>query len=125
MKNTKISILKVATGMIFILTSCNMGEKFPNVIIILADDQGYNDLGCFGSKNLKTPNIDKMASEGRIFTSFYAASICSPSRAALLTSSYAPRAGLPDVQIIGAPFGLSSMKLLLQRSLNRKIIKLQ
>ena len=123
MKNTKISILKIATGMIFILASCNMGEKLPNVIIILADDQGYNDLGCFGSKTLKTPNIDKMASEGRIFTSFYAASICSPSRAALLTGSYAPRAGLPDVQIIGAPFGLSPDEITIAEVLKQKNYK--
>ncbi len=69
------------------------GDK-PNFILIFTDDQGYNDLGCFGSPNIKTPNIDQMAAEGMRFTSFYsAASICTPSRAALLTGCYPERVG--------------------------------
>ncbi|MCG8583492.1 MAG: sulfatase, partial [Pirellulales bacterium] len=64
----------------------------PNFIIIFTDDQGYNDLGCFGSESIKTPNIDQLAKEGRKFTSFYVAcSVCTPSRAALLTGSYPKR----------------------------------
>ena len=67
----------------------------PNFIIIFADDQGYNDLGCFGSEKIKTPNIDQLASEGRKFTSFYVpCSVCSPSRAALLTGCYPKRVGM-------------------------------
>ena len=67
----------------------------PNFIIIFADDQGYNDLGCFGSKTIKTPNIDRLANEGRTYTSFYVAcSVCSPSRAALLTGCYPKRVGM-------------------------------
>ena len=67
----------------------------PNSIIIFADDQGYNDLGCFGSEKIKTPNIDQLASEGRKFTSFYVpCSVCSPSRAALLTGCYPKRVGM-------------------------------
>ncbi|MDP6634296.1 MAG: sulfatase [Phycisphaerae bacterium] len=69
----------------------------PNFIIIFTDDQGYQDLGCFGSPNIKTPNIDKMAREGMKLTSFYAASVCTPSRAMLLTGCYAPRVGMPGV----------------------------
>lgn len=66
-----------------------------NVIIIFTDDQGYNDLGCFGSDTIKTPHLDQMAQEGRKFTSFYvAAPVCSPSRAALLTGCYPKRIGL-------------------------------
>lgn len=69
----------------------------PNFIIIFADDQGYNDLGCFGSTKIKTPNIDRLASEGRTFKSFYvASSVCSPSRAALLTGCYPKRIGLAE-----------------------------
>lgn len=67
----------------------------PNVIVIFTDDQGYNDLGCFGSPNIKTPNVDRLAAEGRRYTSFYSAcSVCSPSRAALLTGCYPKRVGL-------------------------------
>ena len=66
-----------------------------NVVIIFADDQGYGDLGCFGSKKIKTPNIDQMAKEGRKFTNFMVASpVCTPSRAALLTGCYPKRVGL-------------------------------
>lgn len=64
----------------------------PNFIIIFIDDQGYQDLGCFGSPNIKTPNIDRMAAEGMRFTDFYsAASVCTPSRGALLTGRYPDR----------------------------------
>ncbi|MBT3200423.1 MAG: sulfatase-like hydrolase/transferase [Phycisphaerales bacterium] len=66
----------------------------PNFIIIFIDDQGYQDLGCFGSPNIKTPNIDKMAKDGMRFTDFYsAASVCTPSRAALMTGCYPERVG--------------------------------
>lgn len=68
--------------------------KKTNFIIIFTDDQGYEDLGVFGSPNIKTPNIDKMANEGMLFTDFYsAAPICTPSRAALLTGCYPERVG--------------------------------
>lgn len=63
----------------------------PNFIIIFTDDQGYNDLGCYGSSDIKTPNIDQMAKEGMKFTSFYAQTVCGPSRAALMTGCYPMR----------------------------------
>jgi arylsulfatase A-like enzyme len=67
----------------------------PNIILIFADDLGYGDLGCYGSHKIKTPRLDKMASEGMRLTNFYAmASICSPSRAAILTGCYPQRCGL-------------------------------
>jgi arylsulfatase A len=67
----------------------------PNFIIIFADDLGYNDLGCFGSEKIKTPNLDRLAKEGRKFTNFMVPSpVCSPSRAALLTGCYPKRVGL-------------------------------
>jgi arylsulfatase A-like enzyme len=82
------------------LTTCLLAivgtaQDKPNFIVIFTDDQGYNDLGCFGSKNIKTPNIDRMANEGRKYTSFYVpCSVCSPSRAALLTGCYPKRVGM-------------------------------
>lgn len=67
----------------------------PNMILIYVDDMGYGDLGCYGSKFIRTPRIDKMASEGVRFTNCYsAANICTPSRAALLTGCYPQRCGL-------------------------------
>ena len=69
----------------------------PNVVIIYADDLGYGDLGCYGSK-LRTPNLDRMAREGMRFTHAVSANpVCSPSRAALLTGRYPPRVGVPRV----------------------------
>ena len=67
----------------------------PNIVIIFTDDQGYGDLGCFGSRTIRTPHLDRLAREGRRFTSFMVApSVCSPSRAALLTGSYPKRVGM-------------------------------
>ena len=63
----------------------------PNFVIILTDDQGYQDVGCFGSPDIKTPNLDKMAEEGMRFTSFYAQTMCGPSRASLMTGCYPNR----------------------------------
>jgi len=77
----------------------NMGgliaQPKPNVILILTDDQGSIDLNCYGAKDLHTPHLDRLASEGVRFTQFYAgAAVCSPSRAALLTGKTNLRAGL-------------------------------
>jgi arylsulfatase A-like enzyme len=71
------------------------GPTRPNFILIFTDDQGYGDLGCFGSTTIRTPHLDRLASEGRKFTSFLSASsVCTPSRAALLTGCYPKRVGL-------------------------------
>ena len=83
-----------------ILGSCkpgtNSNEK-PNFIIIFVDDLGYQDLGCFGSPNIRTPRIDKMAVEGMRLTNFYvAAPVCGPSRAALMTGCYPLRVAQHD-----------------------------
>jgi len=63
--------------------------RLPNIIFILADDLGYGDLGCYGQKLIKTPNLDRMAAEGMRFTDFYAGCpVCSPSRASLMTGKH-------------------------------------
>ena len=67
----------------------------PNVVIIFTDDQGYQDVGCYGSPDIRTPYLDQLAKEGMRFTDFYVvASVCSPSRAGLLTGRYPVRMGL-------------------------------
>jgi arylsulfatase len=94
-----------------LLPSCNLSENEsvpPNVIIIFTDDQGYNDLECYGSLNIKTPHINKMASEGVKLTSFYAAqAVCSASRAALLTGCYPNRIGIHGAFMPNATKGLN------------------
>jgi arylsulfatase len=82
----------------FLLLSSSMmsaAESQPNIILIFTDDQGYQDLGCFGSSTIKTPNLDRMASEGLKLTNFYAQPVCGVSRAALMTGSYPIRVGEP------------------------------
>jgi len=70
-------------------------KKQPNIIVIFCDDLGYGDLGCYGSEVNRTPRLDQMAAEGMRFTDFYVAcSVCSPSRAALMTGCYPRRVGL-------------------------------
>ncbi len=84
----------------------------PNFIIIFTDDQGYQDVGCFGSPNINTPNLDRMADEGSKFTDFYsAASVCSPSRAALLTGCYPPRVSITKVLFPRDSIGLNPDEL--------------
>jgi arylsulfatase A-like enzyme len=83
-------------------------NKKPNIIVVFTDDQGYQDLGCFGSPKIKTPNIDRMATEGIRFTDFYvSASVCSPSRASLLTGRMPVNNGLGNV-IFPETDGMSS-----------------
>ena len=77
----------------------------PNIIYILADDMGYGDLGCYGQQTLSTPNIDRLATEGMIFTQHYAgATVCAPSRASLLTGKQPGRSSVrgnkPDGQLL-------------------------
>ncbi|MCX6377798.1 MAG: sulfatase, partial [Armatimonadetes bacterium] len=80
------------------LDAFGKSEKPPNFIVIFCDDLGYQDVGCFGSPLISTPNVDRMASEGMKFTDFYsAAPVCTPSRAALMTGCYPLRVSLPTV----------------------------
>lgn len=98
-------------------------ERPPNIIIIMADDLGYGDLGCYGHPTIRTPHLDQMAVEGLRFTDFYAAAhVCTPSRAALLTGRYAIRSGMAGgagrlVLNLNAPGGLPTNEVTIAEAL--------
>src|SRR5210317_1241488 len=99
--NYKLNIL-IAMVAIAMLCACNnkpsdansepsiaVDKKLPNIIYILADDLGFGDLSCYGQKKFSTPNIDKLATEGMLFTQHYSGStVCAPSRSVLMTGQH-------------------------------------
>src|SRR6185295_18187269 len=86
-------------------------NKRPNIVFILADDLGYTDVACYGSKYYETPHIDRMAAEGMRFTSGYTCGPnCQPTRAALMSGQYGPRTGVYTVGGINR-FNWQSRKL--------------
>ena len=88
----------------------------PNVIVILADDFGWGSLGCYGGTGLKTPNLDRLAREGRRFTQAYApGSVCSPTRYGLMTGRYYWRTSVKDGQVLpgNAPLHIETNRLTL------------
>ena len=98
----KVSGLTISFFCLSLIFSCqseNISDnRRPNFIILFADDLGYGDLQCYGHPTIRTPNLDNMAKEGVQLTSFYvASSVCSPSRAALLTGKYPSNAGVTKV----------------------------
>src|SRR5438874_2438783 len=100
-------------------------DRKPNVVVILADDLGYGDLGCYGHPSIRTPHLDRMACEGMKFTNFYAAApVCTPSRAALLTGRLAVRSGMAsDTQRVLFPDstgGLPASEITLAQILKEK-----
>ncbi|MBV8880632.1 MAG: sulfatase [Planctomycetaceae bacterium] len=81
----------------------------PNIVVILMDDMGYADIGAFGAKAYPTPNLDRLAREGRVFTDFYVSqAVCSASRSALLTGCYNPRIGIYGALFPNSKVGISS-----------------
>ena len=97
-------------GLLFcpILSGQAADSPKPNFVVILIDDMGYADIGPFGSKLNRTPNLDSMAAEGMKLTSFYAASLCTPSRAQMMTGCYAKRVSLPQVLSPVSAIGIST-----------------
>ncbi len=106
--------LRIAISSLFLccIFSCQKNTALkhpdkPNVIIIFTDDQGYQDVACFGSPDIVTPNLDQMAKEGVKLTHFYAAqAVCSASRAALLTGCYPNRIGIHQAFMPNSTIGL-------------------
>lgn len=97
----------------------------PNFVVIFTDDLGYGDLGCFGHPTIKTPHLDRMASEGQKWTSFYAAAnVCTPSRAALVTGRLPARTGMAStkrwVLFPDSAGGLPQSEITIARALKKK-----
>lgn len=88
----------VGLSFAFTLSSSGQETRKPNIVLIVSDDQGYNDLSCLGNQQLKTPNLDRLAAEGVRLTNFYVSwPACTPSRGSLLTGRYPQRNGLYDM----------------------------
>ena len=92
--------------------STNAAERPPNVVLIFADDLGYGDLGCYGATKVQTPNIDRLAAEGRRFTDAHSASaVCTPSRYGLLTGEYPVRQNIWGPAPVTSPLLVDTDKL--------------
>ena len=120
LRNTKQFILGIiSTG----LAGLAMGQssELPNIIIIFTDDQGYGDLGCYGSTDIQTPTIDSLAKKGIRFTNFYVSqAVCSASRASLLTGCYPNRIGLTGALSPNSDRGLATTELTIAELLKQK-----
>ena len=93
----------------------------PNFVLIFADDLGYSDVGCFGAKDIRTPNIDRLATDGTRFTSFYVSQpVCTASRASLMTGCYANRVGLAGALNHTSKEGINSAEVLLPELLQQR-----
>ena len=105
------------------LSACGLlrPERRPNIVIILADDLGYGDLGCYGAADIATPHLDRMAAEGLRFTSFYVPqAVCSASRAALLTGCYSNRVSVLHALMPWAKNGLGAGEETIARLLRER-----
>ncbi|MGB5420056.1 sulfatase-like hydrolase/transferase [Algibacter sp.] len=97
MKTIKLVFLLILT-----VQFSAIAQKKPNIILLFADDAGYADFGFQGSKDLKTPNLDKLAKSGVIFSQGYVTdAVCGPSRAGLLTGKYQQRFGYEEINVVG------------------------
>jgi len=99
----------------------SIDAKHPNIIIIFCDDLGYGDIGKYGATLYTTPNIDKLANQGMLFTQFYAAeAVCSASRAALLTGCYPNRINIFNALMPSSKTGLSKEEKTIAEMLKEK-----
>jgi arylsulfatase A-like enzyme len=89
------------------LTSIASAATHPNVVVLLADDQGWGDLSFNGNTNISTPNIDSLGKKGAVLERFYVCPVCSPTRAEFLTGRWHPRGGVWNVSLGGERLNLS------------------
>jgi len=99
-------VLSLAVSLSLSLTTFSQNESTdqPNFVLIFVDDQGYQDLGCYGASDIKTPRIDRMAKEGILFTDFYGRTVCGPSRPALMIGSYPLRVATEQNRVDVHPY---------------------
>lgn len=94
MKTLLLTVTRSALLLLTCLSPLVLAQSKPNIVLILSDDLGYNDLSSYGSKEIKTPNIDSIARDGiKLMQAYANASICTPTRAALMTGRYQQRSG--------------------------------
>ena len=104
-----------------VIASARAAPSLPNIVIIFTDDQGYADVGVFGAKGFTTPNLDRMAAEGRKFTNFHVSQpVCSASRTALLTGCYSNRLGIHGALGPRDPRGIADTEMTLAQLLKQK-----
>src|SRR5579864_8812327 len=115
MRSSPISLMAL---LLSAFTAIAAEEAKPNFVIIFTDDQGYQDVGCYGAKGFETPNLDRMAREGIRFTDFYVGQpVCTASRAALMTGCYPNRVGLLGALGPHSRIGISDKELTLAQVL--------
>lgn len=102
-KNLTAGIGALSTLTWPVVQGCSKPARKPNIILIMADDLGYNELGCYGQTKIKTPHIDRLAEQGMRFTQFYSGSpVCAPSRCVLMTGMHTGHAFVRDNREIGS-----------------------
>ena len=121
MKPYMLKWMMVVLVFLLSLVGVTQAAETPNFVFINIDDLGYADIGPFGSKLNRTPNLDRMAEEGRRLTSFYAAPVCSPSRASLMTGCYPKRSlSIPHVLFPGNAVGLAPAEITIAELLKQQ-----
>lgn len=121
MRNSLVYLILLIPGLLAAdAVQADESQQRPNIILIFADDLGYADVGCYGAKGFRTPNLDRMAAEGMRFTSFYSGCpVCSGSRAALLTGRHYQRVGVPAVMFPGNRNGINPSEITIAELLRR------
>ena len=107
--------------LLLLISAALAADRPPNIVLILVDDLGYGDVGCFGAKDIRTPNLDALARQGTRFTDFYVAqAVCTASRAALLTGCYPNRVGMQGALNHTSRFGLNPAEWTLPKMLKER-----
>lgn len=121
MPRIPIAILLAILSLCGVVNSAYGADRSPNIVLIFIDDMGYADIGPFGAKDYETPNLDKMAADGRTFTDFYVTqAVCSASRAGLLTGCYNVRVGIQGALGPNAKIGINPEEMTLAELCKQK-----